>query len=625
MAKNQFVLMRQKRFAPFFMTQFLGAFNDNVFKNAIAVLIAFKLLAGDQGASNFWVNLAQGLFILPFFIFSATAGQLADKYDKAVLIRYVKILEIIIMMLAALAFYLQSVLMLVSILFLMGTQSTFFGPVKYAILPQHLKQSELLGGNGLVEMGTFVAILLGTIAGGILIELPEGREIVSLVVILIAIAGYLVCRGIPESPSNDPSIRINWNFFTETSSVIKQAKKNRIVYLSILAISWFWFYGAIILAQMPNFTKVNLGGDNQVFTLLLTMFSIGVAVGSLFCEKLSGRRIEVGLIPFGALGLTLFGVDLYFGGNHLANGSLMGYQQWLEIKSNYRILLDMLFIGVFGGFYIVPLYALVQQKSDHNVRAQMIAANNIINSGFIVVSAVMAMLLLGTGFSIPELFLITSIMNALVLIYIVRKIPEFLMRFIIWLLLHTMYRVKHQGLDNIPLEGAALLVCNHVSFVDPLIIAGYANRPVRFVMDHQIYKMPVLNFIFRTAKAIPIAPAKEDPQLKEKAFDEIEKALSRGELVMIFPEGKITYDGHLNPFKNGIMEILKRNPVAVIPMALQGLWGSFFSRKDGPAMKGRPRRFFSKIGLVAGGPIPANTVEPSSLQRHVRTLRGNLR
>ncbi len=625
MTHNQFELLKKRRFAPFFSTQFLGAFNDNVFKNAIAVLIAFQILATDKDASNFWVNVAQGLFILPFFIFSGTAGQLADKYDKAMIIRKVKMLEIFIMLFAAVAFYLQSVFLLVSILFLMGMQSAFFGPVKYAILPQHLNSHELLGGNGLVEMGTFVAILLGTIAGGVLIGLEHGRLIVSLTIIIIAILGYFTSRQIPEAKSPDQNMKINWNIFTETIKVIKQAQQNKIIYLSILAISWFWFYGAVILTQMPNFTRIHLGGNNQVFTLLLATFSIGVATGSLFCEKLSGRRVEIGLIPFGAIGLTVFGVDLYFAGNMLYSGELQGWLVWLNTENSFRVLFDLLFIGVFGGFYIVPLYALIQQKADQKLTARMIAANNILNSGFIVASAVMAIVLLGFGVSIPQLFLVISILNALVVLYIIKQVPDFLMRFIIWLLLHTMYRVKHHGLHNIPLEGAAVLVCNHVSFVDPLIIAGFANRPVRFVMDHHIFKIPVLNFIFRTAKAIPIAPEKENAELKKQAFEDIEKALLQGELVAIFPEGKITYDGELNIFKPGIEEILARTPVPVIPMALQGLWGSFFSRRGGPAMKGLPRRFFSTIGLVADTQVPALEANAAGLEEKVRALRGELR
>ncbi len=624
MSQNQFDLLKTKRFLPFFITQFLGAFNDNVFKNAIAVFIGFEIFANDKDAANLWVNIALALFIFPFFIFSGTAGQLADKYDKAKIMRMVKLGEIIIMIVAGIALYSKSVPFMVGVLFLMGTQSAFFGPAKYALLPQHLKSEELLGGNGLVEMGTFVAILIGTIAGGILIKLDSGILLVTITLIFIATAGYLASRKIPTAKVIDPKLKINWNFITETSHVIKHSLENKVVFQSILGISWFWFFGATILTQMPNFASINLGGNNQVFTLLLAVFTLGVAIGSLFCEKLSGRRIEIGLVPFGAIGLTAFSIDLYFSGNQVATGELVGWLEFLK-QGNTRVLFDIAFIGIFAGFYIVPLYALVQQRTDEKIRSRVIAANNIINSGFMVVSAGLAILLLGLGLSIPELFLVNGILNAIVVIYIIRQVPEFLMRFLIWILLHTMYRVKHKGLENIPVEGAAVLVCNHVSFVDPLIIAGFANRPVRFVMDHNIYKLPVLNFIFRTARAIPIASAKENPEIKAKAFKAIEDALRNDELVVIFPEGKITQDGKMNLFMPGIENIIKTVPVPVIPMALQGLWGSFFSRRGGPAMKGMPRRFFSKIGLVADAEIAPENVSAADLQLQVRDLRGEMR
>ncbi len=625
MAHNQFDLLKTKRFLPFFLTQFLGAFNDNLFKNALAVMIAYQIFAGDVEISNRWVNIAQGLFILPFFIFSAMAGQLADKYDKAFLMRQIKLFEIFIMLLAALAFYLKSVEMLVSVLFLMGTQSAFFGPVKYAILPQHLKPQELLGGNGLVEMGTFVAILVGTLTGGILIAKEQGTIIVSIAIVIAAIVGYSTSRSIPKAEASDSQLKINWNIFAETLRVISHARTNKTVFLSVIGISWFWFFGAIILTQMPNFAKVSLGGNNEVFTLLLVSFSLGVAIGSLLCEKLSGRRVEIGLVPFGALGLSLFTLDLFLATFEPAIGSLVGWKLFLQQMGSYRILFDVTLIGIFGGFYIVPLYALVQQRSEDRYRSRIIAANNILNAGFMVVAAIISIVLLGSGLTIPQLFLANAIMNGLVAIYICKTVPEFLMRFLIWVMLHTIYRVKHSNLDNIPTEGAAVLVCNHVSFVDALILAGFANRPVRFVMDHQIFKTPVLGFIFRTAKAIPIASEKEDPDMKKRAFDIIDQALRDGELVMIFPEGKITFDGEMNVFRKGIEEIIERTPVPVIPMALRGLWGSFFSRKDGAAMSGMPRRFFSKIELVAGSAIAPQNVTAKDLQEKITNLRGDMK
>jgi 1-acyl-sn-glycerol-3-phosphate acyltransferase len=625
-SSSQFSLLKLRRFGPFFLTQFFGAFNDNLYKNALIILIAFRVAGGEPGDSNTLINLSAGLFILPFFLFSATAGQLADKYEKSRYIRRVKLMEIAIMTVAAVAFDLGSMSLLIGVLFLMGTQSTLFGPVKYGILPQHLRAAELIGGNGMVEMGTFVAILLGTLTGGVLMSVSGAGEVmVSVAVIALACLGYLSSLGIPAAPPVAPDLRINWNPITGTWRNLAIARTNRTVFLSILGISWFWMLGATYLAQLPNFTRLTLGGDAQVVTLLLMLFSVGIGLGSLLCERLSGRQVELGLVPFGSIGLTLFGLDLYLGvpeGN--ATGALLGAAGFLRASGHGRVLLDILLLGVFGGFYIVPLYALVQQRSETSHRSRVIAANNILNALFMVCSAVVAIGLLHAGLSIPELFLVTAVMNAAVALYIFTLVPEFLMRFIVWLLIHSLYRIRKEGLEHIPESGPAVLVCNHVSFVDALVIAGCVRRPVRFVIDHRIYKVPVLNFVFRTAGAIPIAPAREDPQMLALAFHRISRYLDEGELVCIFPEGGLTANGELRTFRPGIEKIIRRNPVPVVPLALRGLWGSFFSRKGGAAMKGKlPRPLFYKIVLALGPPVPPAEVSAASLQQRVAALRGD--
>ncbi len=309
---NEFTLMRERRFLPFFITQFLGAFNDNVFKNALIILIAFQVVASDPAASNRLINLAAGLFVLPFFLFSATAGQLSDKYEKSRYIRWVKVLEIVIMLGATVGFILGSVELLIAMLFLMGCQSTMFGPVKYSIMPQHLQPEELVGGNAWIEMGTNMAILLGTMFGGILIAWHQGYLWVSGALITIAILGYFSSRAIPAAPPAAPDLKINWNPVTETGRILKITYQNFTVFQSVLGISWFWFLGSVYLSQLPNFTKLTLGGGEHVVTLLLTLFAIGIGIGSLLCERLSGRIVEIGLVPFGSIGLTLFGVDLFF-------------------------------------------------------------------------------------------------------------------------------------------------------------------------------------------------------------------------------------------------------------------------------------------------------------------------
>ena len=623
---NQFQLLRERRFAPFFWTQFLGAGNDNVYKNALVIFVAFQAATLTALSSNDLVNIAAAVFIAPFVLFSATAGQIADKYEKSRLIRIIKLFEIGIMVIGAVGFYRRDLVLLFLALGLMGVHSTIFGPVKYSILPQNLRSDELIGGNGLVEMGTFVAILLGEIVGGLVIAIkPQGPIVAGVTTIAIAVAGYVVSRGIPIAPAVAPELKINWNPFTETARNLRFAYGNRVVWLSMLGISWFWFYGATYLTQFATFTKDVLGGDEHVATLLLAIFSIGIGIGSLLCERLSGRKVEVGLVPFGSIGLSLFAIDLYFASSGLAPTGLSGIDGFIGVSAHWRVVADLVLLGMFGGFYIVPLYALIQERSDPAHRSRIIAANNILNALFMVASAGIALGLLKAGLTIPELFLATGLMNAVVAIYIYSLVPEFLMRFLAWLLIHSIYRVDKQGLEQVPAEGPCVIVCNHVSYVDPVVIAACVPRPIRFVMDHRIFAIPLLNFIFRTMRAIPIAPAKEDAALKERAFEEAASALRAGEIVCIFPEGKITDTGDLNRFRPGLQRILEHAPVPVVPMALRGLWGSFFSRSyRGRAMR-RLRGLFSKIALVAGVPVAPARATPELLQQEVLALRGDWR
>ena len=623
---SQFQLLRERRFAPFFWTQFLGAGNDNVYKNALVIFVAFQAATMTALSSNDLVNIAAAVFIAPFVLFSATAGQIADKFEKSRLIRFVKLFEIGIMVIGAIGFYRRDLLLLFVALGLMGVHSTLFGPVKYAILPQHLRPHELIGGNGLVEMGTFVAILLGEIVGGLVIAIkPSGPLLAGAVAIVIAIAGYLVSRGIPNTPAVAPDLKINWNPFTETAHNLRFAYGNRVVWLSMLGISWFWFYGATYLTQFATFTKGVLGGDEHVATLLLAIFSVGIGIGSLLCERLSGHKVELGLVPFGSIGLSVFAVDLYFASEGLSPTGLSGIEGFLSVGAHWRVAADLVLLGMFGGFYIVPLYALIQERSDPAYRSRIIAANNILNALFMVASAGIALGLLKAGLSIPGLFLATGLMNAIVALYIYTLVPEFLMRFLAWLLIHSVYRVDKEGLERVPQEGACVIVCNHVSYVDPVVIAACVRRPIRFVMDHRIYAVPLLNFIFRTMRAIPIAPAKEDATLKEKAFAEAAEALRAGEIVCIFPEGKITDNGELNRFRPGLQRILEQAPVPVVPMALRGLWGSFFSRASGGKAMRSLRGLFSKIALVAGPPVAPSRATPELLQETVLALRGDWR
>jgi 1-acyl-sn-glycerol-3-phosphate acyltransferase len=622
---SQFVLLRQRRFAPFFWTQFLGAFNDNVFKTALLTILTYdaaRWTTADVGLLN---NLIPGLFILPFLLFSATAGQLADKFEKAALTRGVKLLEIGIMVVAAFGWLSHQLWLLVAAVVGMGLHSTIFGPVKYAYLPQQLKAEELVGGNGVIEMGTFVGILLGEVLGALLVlHRPWGVQLVAGGTIAIALLGWLCSRGVPLTPAPAPLLKIDWNPLTETVRNISHLRHKRSVFLAVLGNSWFWFYGAIMLAQFPLYAKTVLHGDHGVFVLLLTVFSLGIGAGSLLCERMSGRKIEIGLVPFGAIGLTVFGIELFLASRGYVDAGEVGVAGFLGRHGSWRILFDCVMIGMFGGFYIVPLFALIQTRSDPAHLSRTIAGMNILNALFMVAAALVAMLLLRAGLSIPQIFLVTALMNAAVALYIFLLLPEFLLRFAAWMLIHTVYRVQVQDAARIPERGAAVLVCNHVSYMDALVILAASPRPIRFVMDHRIFKMPVVSWLFRAAGAIGIAPAKEDAQLMAEAYERIAQALAAEELVCIFPEGKLTRDGEIDVFRNGVQKILARNPVPVIPMALRGLWGSLLSRSPGnPFERAFRRGPKSRLALAVGEALAPAQATPESLRQLVLQLRGD--
>jgi 1-acyl-sn-glycerol-3-phosphate acyltransferase len=625
--RSQFRLLLERRFAPFFGVQFLGALNDNVFKQALVILLAYQTAAFTTMSTDVLQNLAQALFVLPFFLFSATAGQLADKYEKSRLITVTVFIELCVMALGAAGLLLRNLELLMLALFLGGLQSALFGPVKYSILPQQLKEHELVGGNGLVETGTAIGILVGMMLGGWMVSQAQwGIAGVAITTMAISAIGLLLSRFIAPAPAALPDLKINWNIITETWRNFQFMRGNRTVFLSILGISWFWFFGAMFVTQFPNLSKNILAGDEHVVTLLLIVFSVGIGVGSLLCERLSGHKIEIGLVPFGSIGLTLFAIDLYFVlADHIQDGPV-GLVEFVREAGHFRILADLLLIGMFGGFYIVPLNTLIQSRSEPSHRSRVIAGNNILNALFMVGAALLAVVLFRFGFTIPQLLLATALLNAVVAVYIFTLVPEFLMRFLVWLLIHSVYRLEKSGLDHVPEQGPAVLVCNHVSFVDALIVAAACRRPIRFVMDHAIFRVPLLNFVFRTGRAIPIASSRDDPALLEKAYEEIARALAQGDLIGIFPEGRITDNGEMYPFRPGIKRIIERSPVPVVPMALRGLWGSFFSRKDGAALT-RPWRLrpFARIGLAAGPALMPGVVTPPALHAEVQRLRGDWR
>ncbi|MFG0606694.1 MFS transporter [Vibrio mimicus] len=623
MAKSTSALLTERRFLPYFITQFLGAFNDNIFKNVLLLFVAF---AGPQAlpiSSNLFINLAAGLFILPFFLFSASAGVLADKLEKSRYIRKVKLLEIFIMLGGAIGFLTQSYGILLFLLFLMGTQSALFGPVKYALLPQQLKSGELVPGNALVETGTFLAILLGTVGAGVIASADYAHYFAAAAVLIFALLGYLSSRAIPLAPASAPDIEFRWQPIAQTKKTLHIAKRDRAIFQSIMAISWFWFLGAVYLTQFPNFTQLYLNGNEAAVSFLLALFSIGIAVGSLTCDKLSGHRIEVGIVPLGSIGISLFG--------YLMATSIPAelpvfttFTGFVTYSALWPLFTYLLLIGVFGGVFIVPLYAMLQQRAKVTERAQVIAALNIYNSLFMVGSALLGIVCLSVlDMSIPQLFALLAVLNVLVALYIFLQVPIFAVRFLVWILTHTLYRVRHKNLRHIPEQGGALLVCNHVSYMDALLLSAVCPRLIHFVMEEEYANLPLLKRFLKRAGVIPIS-ANNRTSLR-RAFAEIEHSLKEGNLVCIFPEGHLTADGEMNPFMRGLDVILHRSPVPVVPLALKGLWGSYFSRHKGRACQGLPTRFRSQLEIEAGEPVAADLANAALMHEKVAHLRGDWR
>ena len=623
---NQFKLLGQRRFAPFFVTQFLGALNDNVFRNGLVILITFQgVLVLGMNHSQL-ANVAGALFILPYFLFSAIAGQLADKYEKSFLIRRIKILEIVLMSLAAGALLTRSYAALLVVLTFMGFQSTLFGPVKYAYLPQQLHVSELVGGNALVESGTYLAIIFGLIIGGLAVAYDPGQQIVlSACILFFAVMGYLASRQVPITRPVDPGLKLNWNVWKETWRIVGFAREEKSVFLSVLGISWFWFFGTAMTLQIPAYTLDILNGSEAVSVSLLVAFAVGIGIGSLLCERLSGHRIELGLVPFGSIGLSLFAIDLYFAQPVAHVTAVDSVTEFLTRAGSWRVLLDLSLLGAFGGFYSVPLYALIQKRSERSHLSRIIAANNIINSIFMVTASVLALIVLGAGFSIPELFLIIAALNALVAVYIYTLLPEFLWRFLAWIVITIFYRVRASGIDNVPASGPAVVVCNHVSYMDPILLSGALRRPMRFVMWYRIFEIPILKGFFRNMKAIPIAGAKVDINIMNDAFEAVDAELAAGNIVCIFPEGGITRDGEIQRFRPGIEKIIARRAVPVVPVALGRLWGSWFSRYKHGGVRKLPGRLFAHVPIRVGEAVPPAQVTAAKLELLVRVLRGDQR
>lgn len=623
-------LLAEKRFAGIFWTQSVGAFADNLYKQSLVALVAVYGLTW-MGLDKEQIALASGaLFMAPFFLLSATAGQLADRYDKAMIIRRLKVAEIFFSTLGAFAVYYQHVLGCLVVLLFFGVQATFFGPLKYSILPQLLLEEELVSGNAWVEMSTNVFILVGTILGTLMVEkLP--LYWVGALLLSLGIVGYLCSRMIPPAPSQyehlpaDQQLQVEWNPLRPTWRIIKLVAEQRAVLNSILGISWFWVLGLVMLTGFNFYAQDVLHSELEVSTLLFAIFSIGIAVGSMLCERLSYGRLELGLVPFGSIGITVFLGALWLMGSPLPQ-PLHPYSvpEFLSTQPGVLICMCVFLFCVFSGFFIVPLYTLIQQRCAADVRSRVIAGNNIINAFFMVLGMGFLALLKYFELSWPQIFGVMAILNAMVAIHICTLIPEFFLRFIAYLIAHFMYRLKVVNEHKIPDQGGVILICNHVSFADWLLLAAAVRRPIHFVMWYTYAELPLLRFLFRGAGVIPISSARLRPKILEAAFRQIKEYLDGGDVVCIFPEGQITKTGDLMPFRNGVERMVEDSPVPVVPMALRGLWGSNFSRYRGGFWKRFVRRpLRSPIEVVVGEPIRPEDVQVEKLQELVRELRGD--
>lgn len=607
-------LLFSKRFLPFFISQFFGAFNDNIYKNA--VLIFFSMTVLEQ--LGFYTNIAMALFISPMFLFSAWSGQLAENFPKNRLIVWIKMLEVLIVFSGIFAFMAGSKIGMIATLFLFGLQSTFFGPVKYSILPEQLEQKELMHGTGLVEAGTFIAILLGTLLGSYLIA-DERKLWLYAMCLGAALIGFITALFIPKKCKGEKSQKLPpFKPIRQTIQLLNDVRKQGTIFYAILAISWFWLLGGMLLTQIPQIARDVLGTNAQVITYLLVLSSLGISLGSVLASKLSYGYCDNGLEGFGAVFLLGFLFWLVHVLDTTPVVHNLNFKEFYQTDLFWPISLSLLGVTVSGGIYIVPLYTILQQKAEEGKRSKAIAANNIINSLFLVVVSLFSAFLLSVlKISLSTLFLIIAIMHVGVTIYIVNKNPYYILSAIAKVIVKLCYRFKVEGRNKIPHDGGCVVICNHVAYMDALMLIATVKRPMRFVVYHHIYNNKCLNALFRFASLIPIAPPNEDMKVFKSSFKAIAQSLDNDEIVMIFPEGSLTRTGKMKHFQRGVELILRQNPVPVVPMYLHDLWGSFFSHSGKGVFKGI-KGFRPRVHLSIADPV--NETSAQVLEGIVRDL-----
>ena len=590
-------LLRSRALGPLFVTQFLGAANDNLFKNALVILAVYRLEELGEGQAALMGSLATAALILPFFLFSATAGQWADRSDKAGLIRWVKTAEVAVMALAAIGFVCGTPWFLLAVLFLLGSQAAFFGPLKYGILPELLERGDLLAANALVEAGTFVAILLGTVAGGLLVMVPGGPGLVAAALLALALAGWLAARRIPGVAPSDAGLVLQWNIVAETGRILAAARQNREVFGAILALSWFWLVGAIYLGQFAAFARLVLHADNQVVTVFLTLFSLGVGLGSLLCARLLKGEISAWPLPLAALAITLFTLDfaLSSGAAALPSGQLGGLGSFLDRWQSWRLMVDLLAISMAGGVYTVPLYAIIQARSDEGMRARMVAANNVLNALFMAAGAAAAALLLALGLPLTGLFVVLALANALVAALACLLLPDQGLKAVARVVLRLAFRVEVRGLEHLSgLGERVMIVPNHVSLLDPVLLAAFLPGRPTFAINARVAQWWWVAPFLRLVEAVPLETG------NAMAVKALVRAVEQGRRLVIFPEGRITVTGALMKVYDGPGMIAEHTGATLVPVRIEGAQYSKFSYLGGKLR----RRWFPRITMTILAPRP---------------------
>ena len=623
-------LLKSPRFLPIFVAQFCGALNDNLYKSAMLILVAFQLTNAASDASTI-NNLAALLFILPFFLLSPIAGQLADRSNKSKMIQNNKIAEIIIAIAATASLFSQSIEGMLIVLFFLGAQSAMFGPNKYAVLPQLMNGKELVTANAMIASGTFIAILVGTLLGGILAQQSSSWLWIGSSCILVALMGYIAARRIPETDIGSPELQLNWNLYQQTRLLLALARQNQRTWAAILGVSWFWFTGVAYLTQIPAIVRYLAVGDETVVTLFLALFIVGVGLGCLFSAWLSGEKAETGISPIvlGLMGLVGLNLALIDTGalvpEHIGAG-LSTARDFIGSPLGLEKLPLILLIGFFGGAFALPLYTELQQSTRTGNRARIISINNLLNALFMLASSIIALISLGLWQMSLSFYLgLVACLNIIFAFYLHSKLSVRTWRLLAQISSRLIYRLDTKQINKLPSEGSALLVCNHVAYTDPVIIMGACKRPIRFLMDKRIRETKGLLPIFRQTRTLGICSPLENRQAYEDTMAQAVQSLKNGELVFIFPEGQLTKDGDFGHFHRGLEKLVQGHPSPVIPMALQGLWGSFFSNENGFAFESgfRPRLSRRKVRLVVGDAVAPEQANAKRLKSEVEALRGD--